>query len=818
MRYRITLLALALIWSACSRKSQNEIGHTQFIPENASVILQVRNLSNFKSELLNCDYLDQVNSDAVLSYLTGTAGLLNEVDADSTALLSLSQAAGKEALLMATFTASTRFPGDSTAIVRSDTITPAGISLTKYTRDTLVLYSTTEGPISLWSDKADLLLKISRNTDNRIPTELSRLMETSSARKSATLYRKTYGDRFIQFFPINKNGSRSDSLPATWQSMDLDLGQASVSGSGIVYQMDSSRTWASLFRNTSPLESNLPALAPLQADALLSFSFDDYSEYARNQEAYLNQELNLEPIFSAVETGGIIYLNKEKIVVLGMFDAEAFETFLDQQQTGSKEFQGSEIISLRDTDFLNTYFNPLISNFEAHFLARLENQFVFAENSQALEKLLQAYNSGSVYALNPVYESTAKFRSREASLQFIADAKGMDALIEEPIFRDSDIAQAVSFPKGYAYTGQLVSGSDFTLNNMAITRVNKKADLNTTSEVFRLQLDGEIATKPQFVINHRNRKKEIVVQDEENKLYLISREGKILWKKQLDSRIQGDIQQVDLYKNGRLQLAFTTNDQFLVLDRNGKEVEPFTMSFKGGNLNPLAVFDYENNRNYRFVVTQGRKIYMYNRKGQTVSGFTYTEAEAAVLREPQHFRVGSRDYLVFQLENGSLEILNRVGKTRVPVSQRFSFSDNRVYLYRNQFTFTDDTGRLYAIDTKGKLSASRLNLDALHRIDATSKTLATLTENILTIKGKPITLELGVYTAPKIFYLYDKIYVSVTDLQGERVYLFDSQSKGIPGFPVYGTAGISLDDLDNDRKLELVTKGKDKDLILYRMN
>ncbi|MBT8222961.1 MAG: ribonuclease HII, partial [Eudoraea sp.] len=250
----------------------------------------------------------------------------------------------------------------------------------------------------------------------------------------------------------------------------------------------------------------------------------------------------------------------------------------------------------------------------------------------------------------------------------------------------------------------------------------------------------------------------------------------------------------------------------------GKEVAPFAMKFKGGNLNPLAVFDYENNRNYRFVVTQGRKIYMYNRKGQTVSGFTYAEAEAAVLREPQHFRVGSRDYLVFQLENGSLEILNRVGKTRVPVSQRFNFSDNRVYLYRNQFTFTDDSGRLYAIDTKGKLSASRLNLDALHRIDATSKTLATLSENNLTIKGKPITLELGVYTAPKIFYLYDKIYVSVTDLQGEKVYLFDSQAKSIAGFPVYGTAGISLDDLDNDRKLELVTKGKDKDLILYRMN
>ena len=29
---------------------------------------------------------------------------------------------------------------------------------------------------------------------------------------------------------------------------------------------------------------------------------------------------------------------------------------------------------------------------------------------------------------------------------------------------------------------------------------------------------------------------------------------------------------------------------------------------------------------------------------------------------------------------------------------------------------------------------------------------------------------------------------------------------------------ISLDDLDNDRDLELVTKGQGQDLILYRMN
>ena len=79
-------------------------------------------------------------------------------------------------------------------------------------------------------------------------------------------------------------------------------------------------------------------------------------------------------------------------------------------------------------------------------------------------------------------------------------------------------------------------------------------------------------------------------------------------------------------------------------------------------------------------------------------------------------------------------------------------------------------------------------------------------------------MDLGVYTAPKIFYLYDKIYVGVTDLQSEKVYLFDSQTKGIPGFPVFGTNAMRLDDMENDRKLELIVKGQGNDLILYRMN
>ena len=338
------------------------------------------------------------------------------------------------------------------------------------------------------------------------------------------------------------------------------------------------------------------------------------------------------------------------------------------------------------------------------------------------------------------------------------------------------------------------------------------------SPLFTLELNTDLATEPQFVKNHRTKQQEIVVQDQNNVLYLISTDGKVLWTKQLDGRIQGEIQQVDIYKNGKLQLAFTTNDQFLVLDRNGDVVPPFNIDYEGGNLNPLAVFDYDGSRNYRFVVTQGRKVYMYNNQAEIVRGFTFSEAPSNILGAPKHFRVGNKDYLVFKQDNSTLRILHRVGSDRIKVPEKIDFSNNEVFLYKNKFSVTNKTGVLHQIDTNGKLTATNFNLNPDHGFYATSNTLVFMDDNVLSIKGRKVELELGVYSKPKIFYIYDKIYVGVTDIQNHQIYLFDSQAEPIPNFPIFGSSLIDLTDMDNDKKLELVAKDQDNSLIVYTIN
>ena len=50
------------------------------------------------------------------------------------------------------------------------------------------------------------------------------------------------------------------------------------------------------------------------------------------------------------------------------------------------------------------------------------------------------------------------------------------------------------------------------------------------------------------------------------------------------------------------------------------------------------------------------------------------------------------------------------------------------------------------------------------------------------------------------------------------MYLFDSQTKLISNFPVYGNSVITLDNIDSDKKLEFVVKGEDNSIIVYKIN
>ncbi len=84
-----------------------------------------------------------------------------------------------------------------------------------------------------------------------------------------------------------------------------------------------------------------------------------------------------------------------------------------------------------------------------------------------------------------------------------------------------------------------------------------------------------------------------------------------------------------------------------ILDRNGKDVGPFPIKFNDEITQPLSVFDYDNKKNYRFFVVQGKETLMIDTKGKTVKGFKFNKANGNIVSQPKHFRIGTKDYIVF---------------------------------------------------------------------------------------------------------------------------------------------------------------------------
>lgn len=820
MNSRFVLGLFIVLVVGCTQQQKKASSLLDFIPQNAGIIFKINHLNGFKSDLKNNDFLTKMESSGVYKSILDELELLDKVTSETESLLAFSEVdADSYEFTFVTIDSTSMFTLDSVQNIARETISFEGQNINTYDLDGKVIYSLNfAGKLILTSSKV-LMENLIMDFEPTLPSsELRKLYAIASSTKNASLMIHLEKSESLTSSILKAHSALKVSNFSDWILVDIDATQNHLHLNGISMANDSIQNYLSLFKNTNPLANTTPTFAPRTADAILSFTFDDYSTFALNQQRYLKQSLPKDSLLNTLEEIGIIYQNGNKTVLLNTFGSELLSAYLTSIKTSETEYQGTQILTLGKPDFLNPYLNPLLSDYKANYCTIIENAFVFAEKNEAIQSVINSYKGGSSFKETDVYASAMDALAEESSMLFISDSKGIENIIDEDFapgisadFKKADFEQNT-------FAAQVVADHGFFHTNMVVQQTGRKSSINKVSPLYTVSLDADLGTPPQFVENHITHKKEIVVQDQENNLYLISTNGKLLWKKQLQGQIQGKIHQVDLYKNRRLQLAFTTNNQFLILDRNGKEVAPFTKKFEGGNLNGLAVFDYEKRKDYRFVVTQGTKVYMYNNKGAIVKGFKYTQAESPILRAPKHLATSGKDYLVFMLENGALKILNRVGNIRTKVKGNIDFSSNEVFLYKNKFILTDKKGVFYQIATNGKSGTTPLRLNEDHGIDATSNTFVYMNDNVLSIKGNRVTLDFGVYSKPKIFYIYDKIYVGVTDIQNQKVYLFDSQAVPISDFPVFGTSPMDLTDMENNRKLEVVTQDQKNSIIVYQMN
>lgn len=815
MKQLIGLLIISsFLFISCKQKTaitpDDLIAYT---PRNATAVIKINDYQSFRSELINNDFIKLLKKSSPYQNSTTLLKTLKYLNPKSPSILAFNEV-GKDAFDY-TFISKNHndlFNIDSTISRDIKTISYEGANIKVLTIADKKLFSTSLGDHFVGSSSRLIIENLIRNSENlEADPKLKKLYQVAQTNVPANLFINHKKGKSFFNNVLSEDLANNLTEFNDWTSFDSNIAQDYIKLNGIAIASDSISNTLNTFKNSTPATSYAAEIVPLSASYYLAYPAlkGNESKIPQTKDSLFHNTTEM------IEIG----FQDEKAFAFTVSDNIDFEDRLQKFVITEEKYRDYSIWKLNENSLIKTHFSKITEGIPTNYVAKIDDFYVFTEDMSLIEDLISNYQNSATLSQLPSYKNLRNELADESSILVIGNLEKLkenDAILSEE-FKETIAKESFKDYKFIAF--QYIAEGDFAHFHALLKKANTSTvNSNIITQVYNTTLDAEIATKPQFVLNHYTKKKEIVVQDVENNLYLIATDGKVLWKKKLNGKILGEISQVDLYRNGRLQLAFNTTDKMVILDRNGNEVSPFPIDFKNTITQPLAVFDYSNNKDYRFVIVMGKKIEMYNRYGKVVTGFILDETENTIINSPKHIRIGNKDYIILQESDGKLDILHRTGDLRIRTRGSIDFSGNEVYLYDKKFTTTNTSGDLIQVDQKGGLNKIELGLKENHLIDATSNTLATISDNILTIKDNKATLDFGIYTKPNIFYINDKIYVTVTDKQTHKVYLFDSNATLVKNFPVYGDSAIDLADIDNDKRLEMVTVGDKNSIICYKIN
>ena len=798
MKKIIFPFALLALFNSCSDINNKNISSLNYLPAESELILNINDLNNTKEILLKNKNLSSI-SISKSKILTQLNSLSNEYS-NRSGLLSL-----------------TSFGKNQTAytyireVNSRDSISKSDLIKSEYqnskifidTSDTKDIYKIVLGNYIISSSEDIVLENIIRDhdlTNPKIDSDFLKIIKGADVNdpfnifinsKNSDLIEKSISD--FSFFP-NLNNS--------WISYDFKYSLEEVKMIGATRLNDSINSKLSVLRNLPPSEIKTDKIIPNSFSSFFSFTISDSERFVFNFKNYLKgNDLSTENInfesFNLIDEISFVK-DQEKFLILEISNIEQLENY----------FKLNDIENLKNIKKINlgldikTLINTYDQKASFVYATILDNSLVITQSVSQIKKIINSKAIKDNLSSNSKYLNFKNEKSKKHSFFWVNN--------------NSNNLDSVEYPF-IGFSG--VINENIALLDFDYSRLNQSKETNDVFTEFFLSFENEIISNPIWLKNHNNNQYDFTFQDSENYLYYYSNKGNQYWKKKIPQKIIGDIKQVDIYKNGRLQIVFRTENKLYVLDRNGNEVKELSFEIESGENNiPISIFDYEKNRNYRFLVTNDNIIEMFDSRGKKVSGFKPNVFESNIIKDPVHIRIDGKDFIVVQLENGELKILDRRGRDRIKVDQKIQFSENSIYSYMKTFTTTDNQGNLIQIDMDGKLSKKSLNISSDNLIDIKNDNLVYISENILSIKGINITLPFGKYSKPIIFNESLRMLIGISDLSENNIYLYEDNGELVKGFPLKGNSIIDIRDSDKDGKIEVLTRLDSNSIVSYEVN
>lgn len=781
-----------------------------FVPENVTVVFKISDFENLKADLKNNSLLTKFQKTDPYLFFAENAALFENLHPTEPSLFCINQT--NDSVAAYTFISKQSknlFHTDSLKNKKIETLKLDDLSFQRITIDQRIAYSAIHDSVFVLSSSQQILLDILKGKTERNPT-FKKVFSLPSSNEFTALVR---GGAVAVTDSTNVRFT-------SWTSVDLALSPEAITATGITLATDTIPQLLNVFEGQVPQQNDAPSIIPTDALAAVSFTFNDAEKFQKNLREFRGEKQAVQTtgIFGSVSEAGTIDLKTETAIFIKSIDPQLTADALARYVSAKSEFREVAISAFSTPDLFQKTFSPFVDFQKANFVFQLDNFFLFTETEITAQQIISDFQTNNTLKNTSYYKETANDLSTASSL-LIYKLQGNFSNALSRFFnrKSSNAIPSISFWEFPLAALQFRFDRNFAhvILSCRESGGSAKSISGTVTEKFNLKMDRAVLGNPQ-IFDGQNNGGNVVLQDMANTLYFISESGKILWTKNLGAPVLGTFESVTL--SGHSHLTFATRDAFHILDRNGREAQGFPIKFKDAVTQPLAVFDYDNNLNYRFVVVQGKEVLMYDKAGKLVKGFNFSKAKSTIVQSPVHIRMGNKDYIVIAEENGKINILNRVGKPRITVSKNFNFSEIPIAEEDDTFVIITKEHTKERISQEGKVSSQKLEVGSSYWFAIHGNVKATLDDNLLRINGKLTELPLGLYSRPQIYTMHRNAYITLTETQEKKVYVFDRNGELLNGFPIYGTSAAGMGEGSAKNAKNIVVKGGPDSVILYTIN
>lgn len=572
-----------------------------------------------------------------------------------------------------------------------------------------------------------------------------------------------------------------------------------------------------------------PEVLAKKKDLLSSIDFDVNYTYS-----LIDQEIGLITLESSVtrqQNRMMILEINDMGEALNFFNSLGERMAIKTEDSVYSEVFGDYLIrKLPAPDFPYALFGDIASGFDEVYYLQFRNYLVFGNHLPQLKSFTVSIENEDTWnksiRINQFLEQTNK----EANFSvFINTPRAWNQ------FTNSLKDRWQNHFKDYTYTYKNLEFLAFQFSSVDEKFYSNitlyQPDLPKTSIPERidsrksLTLTQAITTKPWLVLNHDTRAREVFIQDSTNIIYLISENFEVLWSKQLAEKINSNVVQLDYYKNGKLQLIFTTPSEVHIIDRTGVYLPEFPRSLpQKKKIAHFELIDYNNTRDYRLgIADKEGQVYLTDKNVRPLDGWNPMSFNSPLVQAPRHIRINNKDFIMVLQRNGKLWLINRRGENYdgFPIEinkeiRQAAFIHNENSYQSSTITSITADGELIEVNFEGAVlrreqlykPSTSTNFYLMEDVTGDTYLVLRQTENqyeVLDNQGN-LLFQKDYLTRKRLFHQYYQLgggteFVIFVDPSNSTLYIYDRQGNLVSGRPLVASQPVSMMKFENEYQI-----------------